>query len=463
MKKFFTLIACALVAGSAFAQDEELVDFIGGYNESAAEAQKMFKKSSNEDTDLMAHFKANEWIEVNGELTKQSVTPARVVKDPNDEELSDRTANWCIQVSSRTAPVDAETGETQNINPWDSQFFITLPGTLLEANKKYVFTMRIKADAPAKGTTQTHTTPGSYKACPSLISYTPAGADAATTDLNFTTDWQTITVEGTVASSQDGASTIAINLAESKEANNYYFDDIQWSIPVPKVYDWVNIYENDGTDLSTLSVKYFKNYTDAAKSENGAIVVTSLEAEKSYKDLYTDNTEGSEVLLTNDWDTQFLITLPYELKTGDKIKVGFKYWASEAANTQTQCHTAAPEPGAIEGQNGYNGTYVFYSLLGDVAFTTAEQTFDKVITIPDNGGNAITMQSIAFNLNVVKKPIKYYFDDIVVAQDREVVPTAISEVKAQKIAKTIYNVAGQQIQSLQKGLNIVNGQKVYVK
>lgn len=467
MKKFFTLIACALVAGSAFAQDEELVDFIGGYNESAAEAQKMFKKSSNEDADLMAHFKANEWIEVNGELTKQSVTPARVVKDPNDEELSDRTANWCIQVSTRTAPVNAETGETQNIDPWDSQFFITLPGTEIEANKKYTFTMRIKADKPAKGTTQTHTTPGAYKQCPSFISYTPDGASSATSDLNFTTDWQTITVEATTQSSQAGASTIAINLAEFKEANNYYFDDIQWSIPVPKVYDWVNIYENDGTDLSSLSVKYFKNYTDAAKSENGAIVVTSLDPDKTYAEYYMEDGDGNAVdaKLANDWDTQFLVSLPVALEAGQKFQLSFKYWADEAATANTQAHLAAPAPGSVESKGlgqypEYAGTYLFYSLAGDISFTTEEKTFENAITVPDN---AAGMGAICFNLSVLRKSINYYFDDIKVAIDREAVPTAISEVKAQKVAKTIYNVAGQQIQSLQKGLNIVNGKKVYVK
>ena len=41
--------------------------------------------------------------------------------------------------------------------------------------------------------------------------------------------------------------------------------------------------------------------------------------------------------------------------------------------------------------------------------------------------------------------------------------TAISEVAKKAAAKTIFNVAGQQIESLQKGINIVDGKKVYVK
>ena len=41
--------------------------------------------------------------------------------------------------------------------------------------------------------------------------------------------------------------------------------------------------------------------------------------------------------------------------------------------------------------------------------------------------------------------------------------TAINEVEATAAAKTIFNAAGQRINTLQKGLNIVNGKKVYVK
>ena len=81
MKKFFTLIAVALVAFSASAQDEELVDFIGGFANG-----KMFNKSSNDDADLMSHFKSTEWIDG----AQVAVAQSRVVKDPNDEGMSDR-------------------------------------------------------------------------------------------------------------------------------------------------------------------------------------------------------------------------------------------------------------------------------------------------------------------------------------------------------------------------------------
>ena len=43
------------------------------------------------------------------------------------------------------------------------------------------------------------------------------------------------------------------------------------------------------------------------------------------------------------------------------------------------------------------------------------------------------------------------------------IATAISEVGNKATAKTIFNVAGQQMNGLQKGLNIVDGKKVYIK
>ncbi|MCR5314477.1 MAG: hypothetical protein K6E52_01095 [Bacteroidaceae bacterium] len=45
----------------------------------------------------------------------------------------------------------------------------------------------------------------------------------------------------------------------------------------------------------------------------------------------------------------------------------------------------------------------------------------------------------------------------------EEIATRISSVEKQPATQAIFNVAGQQIKALQKGLNIVNGKKVYVK
>ena len=45
----------------------------------------------------------------------------------------------------------------------------------------------------------------------------------------------------------------------------------------------------------------------------------------------------------------------------------------------------------------------------------------------------------------------------------DIISTAISEVGEKAAAKTVYNVAGQQLTAPVKGLNIVDGKKIYMK
>ena len=105
-------------------------------------------------------------------------------------------------------------------NAWDSQFFIYTPDHVWKAGDKYEFKMKIKADKPATVSVQSHTSPGNYIHWSMLKG-----------SYDFTTEWQEITFEGEVSGDQaggDGLSTIAFNLNELKEANNYYFDDMSW-------------------------------------------------------------------------------------------------------------------------------------------------------------------------------------------------------------------------------------------
>jgi uncharacterized protein YkuJ len=358
--------------------------------------------------------------------------------------------------------------EGASADPWDSRFYITLPLDLAPGDK-VTFSMKVMAKEATTISAQGHTdnTGNGYKVYRmqnSFLSNVAVPAD----------EWVEYKVaEFEWADADEGVNTFALDL--SAGGNEFYFDDIKCEVkqvvepsevPEPEGY---NIFVNRGTDPSVFSVKYFKNYTDAAKSVDGAIAVTSLEPDKTYTEYYMESGEqgheGEEIpaVLANNWDTQFLIPLPYELNAGDQIKVYFKYKADKAASAETQAHYAIPAPGAIESKGlgaypEYAGTYLHYQFMGSVSFTTDWKIFNKTVTVPDA---AAGMQSICFNLNVLKESNTYYFDDIIVAVDE--LPTAINTAKAAKAAKTIYNVAGQQLKSLQKGLNIVNGEKVYVK
>lgn len=101
---------------------------------------------------------------------------------------------------------------------WDNQFFLSVNHTFA-ADEAYTLTMKIKADKPAKVDIQAHSSAGSY------IWYNIAGGT-----MSFTTEWTEFRFEGTVPSQAEGMKTIAWNLNSFAEANNYYFDDIEWTV-----------------------------------------------------------------------------------------------------------------------------------------------------------------------------------------------------------------------------------------
>jgi hypothetical protein len=102
---------------------------------------------------------------------------------------------------------------------WDNQFFM-VANRVLDAGEQTVVKFKYKATKAAKASTQTHSTPGNY------IHW------AAINDVNFTEEWQDFSFDYTIPNEAEGknAQTIAFNLAEIKEANDYYFKDFEWYV-----------------------------------------------------------------------------------------------------------------------------------------------------------------------------------------------------------------------------------------
>ena len=342
----------------------------------------------------MKCFTSQEWI--NGE---------KIAADPNKPGNARRVVdvtnpdNMCIEVIARDP-------EGASIDAWDSQFFVTFPEKLIEGDK-VKFEMRVRADKAAKISTQAHAMPTQY------IHYVGVG------DINATTEWTTFEKEFTVTAQQAKGNagefqTIAFNLAELKEANKYYFDDIKLSIieKAKPVENWETLCEYKGDDAKNFSVKYFKNYL-AATSADGAIVVESLDPEKTYSEYFNADADPK---IANDHDVQFLIPLPKALAKGTKMKVTMKIKADKAASAASQAHGAIPAAGAIEGKDGYGGSYLHYQLMGNVDFTTDWADYDsKEFTVPDQADG---MQSICLNLEVLRAVNKYYFKEIKVEVDK---------------------------------------------
>jgi len=171
------------------------------------------------------------------------------------------------------------------------------------------------------------------------------------------------------------------------------------------------------------------------------------------------------------WDNQFFIVANRTLSAGEATYVEFKYKSSVEAKTTTQDHVA---PGA----------YLFWNSIGDVNFTTEEQTFTKSFTVPSEADG---MQSIAFNMAEIKGACDYEIKDIIwkLEDGTESLidmegsknfyvkegagtdpyqfgtdPTGITNV-VNKTANpsAIYNLAGQRVTEGYNGIVIKNGRK----
>jgi GH35 family endo-1,4-beta-xylanase len=125
----------------------------------------------------------------------------------------------------------------KNTNAWDNQLWIKLGS--FNNGDTYEFSAEVRADNVAKATTQIHNTPGEY------VHYQAVG------DVNFTTEWKTVTSKGTFA---NAGQTIAFNLNEFASANAYYFDNV--SIKVNGV-ERVTNGSFDGTDVSSFAWRHF--------------------------------------------------------------------------------------------------------------------------------------------------------------------------------------------------------------
>ncbi len=118
---------------------------------------------------------------------------------------------------------------------WDNQMWL-VPGSFA-SGANFVFTAEVRADKPAYASTQIHNAPGTY------VHYEALG------NINFTTEWKTITVSGKFNAA---GQSIALNLSELAEENNYYFDNVSLKIGgVEKIKNG----DFEGTDVSSFMVK----------------------------------------------------------------------------------------------------------------------------------------------------------------------------------------------------------------
>ena len=172
--------------------------------------------------------------------------PIDVVTNKTEVVVKGQERDWKPAKDDGT-PQDGEEGVGTG-QPWDNQFFF-VANRVLEPGEVTHLKFSYKASKAAKSTTQTHGTPGAY------IHWAAIG------DVNFTEEWQTFDQDYTVPKEADGsegkqAQSIAFNLAEIKDACDYYIKDVQWYLK-DETLEEGKTYENliDATGAKNFYVK----------------------------------------------------------------------------------------------------------------------------------------------------------------------------------------------------------------
>ena len=107
---------------------------------------------------------------------------------------------------------------------------------------------------------------------------------------------------------------------------------------------------------------------------------------------------------SEDWDTQFFVYTPNRVwKTNDNYRFKMKVRADKACHVSVQSHTTP-------------GNYIFWQMLDggyDITTQWQEIVFVGTITSDQTSNNSKDLQTIAFNLNVLRgEENNFYFDDI---------------------------------------------------
>ena len=452
MKKLFTLLVGALMAGSAFGQKNWTSVIEGGDMESDMPTYEAWQDGGFDYSAIPADAWNSFWVhEWPGDQTKRYDGTANVVADPADP------TNHCIKVVIRSrAEGEAAgnltpdyTGNAGTYGSWDCQFFIyaTEP---IPAGKEIRLILKVKADREGSFETQNHSLPGTY------IDANSFG------NPKYTTEWQTLKLtEFTVSEDEANAGfqSIAFNLCTDEDANVLYLDDIKLQIRDPKEEEggeagaWINfmrkgIYSDDHItgvnssgdpwECSNFTVQDL-NKPEGEQQQKAPIVEVPGEPGvfavqvpvKSYyakevEDLDEDgnqqfdddgNVKMKNVYYWNDgveigtsaparWQNQFFVSTLHKMVKGEKYRFKFKVKADRPTALGTQAHTGP-------------GQYVSYNTFGsesDFPIGTEWTTFElgeaqnKTVPSGANGCQTITFDCVSLQDEEAEcKPNNFYF------------------------------------------------------
>ncbi len=153
--------------------------------------------------------------EAGDSLAWQTLTEINFESDNEASYLGNSNAEMSFTAADEGAIGEGRALKVTNAevreNDWNTQLFVTFdPAT--ETGQHFRLTMDVKADVDVSYSTQAHVVPYEYKHWDFFGT------------INATTDWQTITVDITIADNTSCCTAIAFDLGST--ATTYYFDNI---------------------------------------------------------------------------------------------------------------------------------------------------------------------------------------------------------------------------------------------
>lgn len=234
---------------------------------------------------------------------------------------------------------------------WDNQFFITVPEEYaLQTGSDVKISFRYKAAKPAKASTQIHSTATNYMW-------------SAIGDINFTTEWQNFSKTLTPSSEMNNGRTIAFNLNELEDANDYYFDDIQWCITptedgwfvagdfLDNAWDYDNSYVMTPTEDAT--------FTTCVGTEEKPASVVRISTKRGNDNAFNSNCIKCAEVVDGEW-------LDYTTAGAYKINLPEEgIWIIEVDPEYNQiCFTKTDHTGISSIENDANAPAVYYNMQG---------------------------------------------------------------------------------------------------
>ena len=452
MKKLFTLLVGALMAGSAFGQKNWTSVIEGGDMESDMPAYEAWQDGGFDYSAIPADAWNSFWVhEWPGDQTKRYDGTANVVADPADP------TNHCLKVVIRSrAEGEAAgnltkdyTGNDGTYGSWDCQFFIYAKAPI-PAGKEIRLVLDVKADREGTFETQNHSLPGTY------IDANSFG------NPKYTTEWQTLRLDAfqvTEDEANSGFQSIAFNLCTDEDANVLYLDNIKLQIRDPKEEEggdagaWINfmrkgIYSDDHItgvnssgdpwECSNFTVQDL-NKPEGEQQQKAPVVEVPGEPGvyavqvpvKSYyvkevEDLDEDgnqqfdddgNVKMKSVYYWNDgveigtsaparWQNQFFVSTLHKMVKGEKYRFKFRAKADRPTALGTQAHYG---PGQYKDYNTFGSESDFP--IG-TEWTTFELGEAQNKTVPSgaNGCQTITFDCVSLQDEEADcKPNNFYF------------------------------------------------------